>query len=147
MRIKNTRKTPNVVDKTTNFPRIDYQKEFEVSSLADTYSTTVLIQNDLGYVNEAKYYSNIDKEYNIVYKAQVEGEYWQEYNFHYQGHIYFDTVTYYTDNAVPKYKIDNRYSTKRDIYSFSQCRKSIMRIKAQNLKYPYYRRSTLHKKT
>jgi hypothetical protein len=136
----NTWTTPDVVDKTTNFPRIDYHKEFEVPSLADTNSTTVFIQNDLGYVNEAsKYYLKIEKEYDIVYKAQVEGEYWQEYNFHYQGHIYFDTVTYYTDKTVPKYKINNRYSTKRDIYSLSQCRKSIIQIKAQNLKYPYYR--------
>jgi hypothetical protein len=140
MRVRNTWTTPDVVDKTTYFPRIDKQKVFEVPPLSDTISTTVNIQNDQGYVNTAsKYYSNIEKEYDIVYKAQVEGQYWQEYNFHYQGHIYFDTVTYYTDKTVPKWQIADRYGTKRDHYSLSQCKKSIIRIKARNLKYPYYK--------
>jgi hypothetical protein len=94
----------------------------------------------LGYINQgSKYYSNCIKEYDIILQKQVDGNFWQEYNFHYQGHIYFDTVTYYTDKEVPKYEIDDYKYHQRGIYSLSQCRQPIIRIKAQNLKYPYYK--------
>jgi hypothetical protein len=133
----------NIIDKTTHYKLLrdrcyPPQGELEVPALETTNSTEIYIDNLCCVPSDEKKYQDHQQEANILsdFYFNTEDNPWG--NVHYQGHVYFSTVTYYTRSGdyptfTPQHEEwqDNVGHISKDY---------IHRIKVRNLKYPDPRR-------
>jgi hypothetical protein len=136
--------SPDIIDKTTHFKRVaDKKAEYAVPELTHSTATTVGIDNELGLrpVNLPNHRQEPGQEFDLIqrWKTDILNSNYYTVNIHFQGHVYFNAATYYTDIQEEPWEVP-RLQAWQDNTLHSHTREDfIVRLPVRSTKYPYPR--------